>query len=271
MPTLADVRHVALDLDGTLYLGDTVFDVTAGFLADLARMGLGRSFVTNNSSRSKAEYVAHLAHFGIAAEAEEIFTSTDAAIELLRRDLPDARRLWVLAEPAVAAEIEAAGFELTADAPDDVPDAVLVAFDKTLAYSRLCRTAYWISQGLPYIATHPDRICPTDEPTILVDTGAVCAALDAATGRAPDAIAGKPSPRMLHGLCARHGVEHTALAVVGDRLYTDIAMAEAAGAYGALVLTGEATRDDLRPGAPRPDSVFDDVGAFGAALLESRT
>ena len=117
----------------------------------------------------------------------------------------------------------------------------VVGFDTELTFARLCRAAYWISKGKPFIATHPDRICPTDQPTVLVDCGAICAALEQAAGRGPDVVLGKPDPCMLRGILSRHALAPEQLAMVGDRLYTDMAMARRAGALGVLVLTGETT------------------------------
>jgi NagD protein len=167
-------------------------------------------------------------------------------------------------------EVEAAGFIMTADSAADEPDAVLVGFDTSLVYLRLCRAAYWIARGKPFLATHPDRICPTDEPTVLVDCGAICAALREATGREPDAVLGKPDPRMLGGLLRRHGLKPEDLAMVGDRLYTDMEMARRAGAFGVLVLTGEATAEDARHAAPQPDLVAGNIAQFGQFLARSR-
>jgi hypothetical protein len=120
-----------------------------------------------------------------------------------------------------------------------VPQAVVVGFDMTLSYDRLCKAAYWISTGLPFIATHPDMVCPTDQSTVLVDCGAICACLTAATGRWP-VVLGKPDPAILLNLCVRHAVAPEEMAMVGDRIYTDIVMAQKAGAVAVLVLSGEA-------------------------------
>src|SRR5207302_5346002 len=104
-----------------------------------------------------------------------------------------------------------------------------VGFDTTLVFSRLCRAAYWIKQGKPFIATHPDLVCPTDYPTVLVDCGSVCAALEKAAGRSPNAVLGKPDPGMIAGILERHNLAPAELAMAGDRLYTDMEMARLAG------------------------------------------
>src|SRR5690606_3886450 len=118
----------------------------------------------------------------------------------------------------------------------------------------------------PFIATHPDFTCPTDEETVLVDCGSICAALTAATRREPDKVLGKPDPLMLQGLLKRHGLEPGQLAMVGDRLMTDIAMARGAGALGVLVLTGEATAEDAAASSLKPDLIVPSIREFGALL-----
>ena len=268
---LQRLRHIALDMDGTIYHGDEVFDFTNPFLASLRELGIGYSFLTNNSSRSSDDYVAHLRRIGVPAEREQIYTSTQATIAYLREQLPAAQRLFLLGTESMGREMSDAGFTLTADNPKDEPDAVLVGFDLGLSYARLCRAAYWIKQGKPFLASHPDRICPTNEPTVLVDCGAICAALESATGRAPDAVLGKPDPRMLRGLMQRYGLAADELAMVGDRLYTDIEMARRSGAFGVLVLTGEATAAEAAGQNPPPDLVVEDLSGLGKELRAARS
>jgi NagD protein len=161
-----------------------------------------------------------------------------------------------------AGETEAAG----------EPDAVVVGFDTTLDYGRLCRAAWWIGQGKPYVATNPDAVCPTDQPTILPDCGSVCRLLAHATGREPDAVLGKPAPGMMLGLMRRHGLRPDEVAVVGDRLYTDMAMARGAGTVGVLVLTGEATRAQAEsaPAASKPDLIVESVEQLGEMIAAAR-
>ena len=267
---LGDIRHVALDMDGTIYSGGTLFKATLPFLALLKELGIGHTFLTNNSSKSAKDYLAHLHRIGIPAAADQLYTSTQATIEYLREQMPAVRRLFVLGTGSMRKEIEDAGFVLTAENPQDEPDAVVVGFDTELIYARLCRTAYWISQGKPFIATHPDRICPTDKPTVLVDCGAVCAALEKAAGRGPDVVLGKPDPCMLRGILHRHALVPEQLAMVGDRLYTDMAMARKAGALGVLVLTGETTASAAAKHSPPPDVVVSGLGEFGERLRTAR-
>jgi NagD protein len=260
------IRYVAFDMDGTIYLGDKLFAETIPCLAMLARLGIGYTFITNNCSKSQAEYHRHLRAMGLDVEGVSVTTSAQATASLLRSQCPGKQRLFVLGAPGLVDDLVAEGFLI-----DDVePEVVVVGFDLRLSYERLCRTAYLIKQGLPYLATHPDRVCPTNLPTVLPDCGAVCALFESATGRKPDAIAGKPNPSMLAFVMEKHRLRPDEIMVVGDRPYTDIALAKAAGSIGVLTLTGEATRESLSqiPPASQPDIVINHLGEL-QQLLEA--
>jgi NagD protein len=268
---LGKIRHVALDMDGTIYKGSTLFDFSKPFLASLKQMGIGYTFLTNNPSKSVKDYLSKLAGYGINAKADELYTSAQATIEYLHSRYPKARRIFALGTPSMLEEFEKHGFDLCDDSPKDEPELVVVGFDMTLSYSRLCRAAWWISKGKPYIATNPDRVCPTDQPTVLVDCGAICAALNEATGRKPDAVMGKPDPTMLRGILLKHSLQPNELAMVGDRIYTDVAMGHAAGALAVLVLTGEATADDAQKASEPPDITVPSLKEFGEQLRQARS
>lgn len=253
-------------MDGTIYTGGRVFAATGPFLSLLDRLGIGHTFLTNNPSKSVADYLTHLGRMGIHATADQLYTSTQATIEYLREFCPGARRLFILGTPSMGEEFARASYELMPDSEHAVPDAVVVGFDQTLTYARLCRAAWWIKQGKPYLATNPDRVCPTDQATVLVDCGSICAALREASGRAPDAVLGKPDPAMLRGILHQNGLKLAQLAMVGDRLYTDVAMAHRAGALAVLVLTGEATAEEAAGHVPPPDLIVADIAELGEKL-----
>lgn len=270
MARLRKIRHVALDMDGTIYMGSSLFPFTIPFLQRLRSNGIGHSFLTNNPSKNIADYLQKLEKMGIQASRQEMYTTTIATIDYIRSHHPQARNLFLLGTPSMIAEFEAAGFRSTADDPSDRPDAIVVAFDMTLTYSRLCRAAWWISQGLPYIATNPDRVCPTDQEVVLVDCGSLCKCLEHATGRKPDITLGKPDPNMLSGILERHGLRPDEIAMAGDRIYTDVAMARNAGALGVLVLSGETTLETALSSDPAPDITVRDIEVLGELLLEAR-
>ena len=267
---VAKIRHVALDMDGTIYKGSTLFPYTVPFLTRLKNQGIGYSFLTNNPSKSIADYLKHLEKMGLSATACELYTSAQAAIHYLKTSLPAAKHLFILGTPSMTGEFENAGFVSTADDPSDEPNAVVVGFDMTLTYPRLCRAAWWIKCGKPYVATNPDWVCPTDQPTILVDCGSICAALEKATGRKPDVTQGKPQPEMLDGILHAHGLLPHEVAMVGDRVYTDMLMAHNAGAFGVLVLSGEATLTDAQNAVPQPDVILQSIEQWGELIVEAK-
>jgi NagD protein len=267
---LGKIKHIALDMDGTIYKGSTLFPYTAPFLARLKELGVGYSFLTNNPSKSTADYVKHLEKMGLSATADELYTSAHATINYLQIHLPAVKRMFLLGTPSMIGEFEKAGFISVADDAADVPDAVVVGFDMTLTYSRLCRAAWWIKSGKPYLATNPDWVCPTDQPVVLVDCGSICAAIEKATGRVPDVTFGKPKPEMLDGILHANGLLPEEVAMVGDRLYTDMLMAYQAGVLGVLVLSGEATLADAQNAVPSPDLVLQDISQLGELLSSSR-
>ena len=267
---LARIKHVALDMDGTIYMGNSIFPFTIPFLEKLDGMGISYSFLTNNPSKSIDDYLKKLAKMGIHATEEEIYNTTIATIDYIHSHYPEARRLFLLGTPSMISQFEKAGFVSTSDDPDDVPDIIVAAFDMTLQYSRLCRAAWWISQGLPYLATNPDRVCPTNERTILVDCGSICRCLESATGRKPDVTLGKPDPTMLVGIQQQKRVQADEIAMVGDRIYTDIAMAFNANALGCLVLSGETTLEVAKAAPRQPDLIVENIWELGQLLEESR-
>ncbi len=263
---LAGIKHVALDMDGTIYMGDSLFPYTIPFLERLKSMGISYSFLTNNPSKSLDDYLQKLAKMGIHATPEEMYTTTVATIDYIKSHYPEARRLFLLGTPSMISQFEQAGFISTADDADDVPDLIVAAFDLTLVYSRLCRAAWWISQGIPYIATNPDKVCPTNLPTVLVDCGSICKCLEHATGRKPDITLGKPDPNMLLGILQQKQLRPDQIAMVGDRIYTDIAMAQNAGAVGVLVLSGETTLEVANAAPNPPDVIAANIGELGEML-----
>lgn len=262
---LPRVRHVVLDMDGTIYRGSQLFDVTLPFLERLRRLGIGYTFLTNNTARSRADYLGKIRHLGIDVAEEQMYTAADSTIAHLRASLPGVTRVAVLGTPSLVGQFAEEGY----DEDWEQPGAVVVGFDTTLTFERLCRAAYLIERGIPFLATHPDLVCPTDEPTVLVDCGALCACLTAATGRSP-VVLGKPEPALLLDICRRAGVRPGEAAMVGDRLYTDIAMGRRAGVPAVLVLTGEATADEAADCPLPPDLVVADVGELGERLAAAR-
>lgn len=267
---LSNIRHIILDMDGTIYNGSKLFYFTSDFFKTLKELDIHYTYLTNNSSRNVTQYLDKLHGMGLEGTKENIYTSSLATIDYLVSQRKDITKLYVLGTEGLRSEFRESGFLVVGEEDGKEPDAVIVGFDTSLVYKHLCKAGYWIKLGKPFIATHPDRICPTDEPTLLVDCGAICASLESATGRAPDVVLGKPDPGMIWGILERNHLGKDEVAMVGDRLYTDIEMAHRAGVMGVLVLSGEATKDDVIGSSSQPDLVVENIRELGDLLVESR-
>ncbi|MFP4499794.1 MAG: HAD-IIA family hydrolase [Candidatus Hydrogenedentota bacterium] len=256
---LTELRYFLLDMDGTVYLGPAPIPGAAEFLRYLRDTARPHLFFTNNPTKDAARYAEKLHGMGIDAAPGDILTSGEATVRYLQK-ATDHQRLFVLGNDSFTLEVTRGGFTLD----DMAPDAVVLAFDTTLTYAKLERACLLLREGLPFIATNPDRVCPT-EYGFIPDCGAMAALIEAATGRTPTYI-GKPFPTMIRMGLDKLGATPKATAMVGDRLYTDMEMAYRAGTQSVLVLSGETTPADLETAARRPDHVFDSVAALHAAL-----
>ena len=262
MTTLGEIRGWVLDMDGTIFLGDTLLPGAKAFLSLLAERGLPTLLMTNNSSKRPAQYAEKLARLGLNVPEAMIFTSGEATALTLKAQQPGAR-VYLVGTPALEEEFESHGFTLTGDAPD----VAVLGFDTTLTYDKLWKLCDFVRGGLPYIATHPDVNCPLPG-GFMPDIGATIAFVEASTERLPDQIVGKPNPPVVEAVARRTGLPVESLAMVGDRLYTDIALG-AAGMTTVLVLTGETQPEDI-PGTPhQPDYVMRDLQALHDALRAS--
>lgn len=266
---LSKIRHIVMDMDGTIYLGSRIFPFTLDFLGLLGELGIGYSFLTNNPTRSPKDYILKLAAMGIPCTEEQMLTTARTVVEYIGRHYPAARRIYVLGTESLQELFTASGYSLVDENDPVAPDVLVVSFDTTLVYPRLCKAAWWASKGVPYIATNPDRVCPSEFETVLVDCGSIQKCIEYATGRAADIVLGKPDPTMLLELEDKLGLAPDEVAMVGDRVYTDIEMGRRAGALPVLVLSGETTPEQAAEAARPGDLVVRDLAEFGD-LLRSR-
>ena len=260
---LAQIRCFLLDMDGTFYLGEKLIEGSLDFLEALRRTGRDAWFLTNNSSKSVADYVRKLQRLGIAAEPSDFLTSAQATAHYLKKHWGN-RRIYVGGTKSLLAEFSAAGLNVTDVYGEDI-EGVVCGFDTELTFKKLDDLSRLLTKGLPYIATHPDMVCPT-EYGFVPDCGAVCEMLFHATGRRPEAVIGKPEPLMPQMAMELSGVTPEETAVVGDRLHTDIESGLRAGAAGILVFSGETTPEILAASPTRPTMTLADCGEILAAL-----
>jgi HAD superfamily hydrolase (TIGR01457 family) len=248
---LKKIKVFALDMDGTIYLGNKIFPFTLPFLEGLKNAGKKYVFLTNNSSKNSGNYYDKLKKMGIETDRSMIYTSGDATIEYMKGIRPGAR-VFLMGTRNLEEDFRNAGFSL-----DEIsPDFVVLGFDLTFTYEKLDKACRFIRQGVPFIATHPDFNCPMEENQMAPDCGALSAAITAATGVKPKVI-GKPNQEMLEGLLNRTGVSKEELCIMGDRLITDIKMGLDFGILNILVLTGEAKEEDLMGSSILPDFVIE--------------
>ena len=247
---LAPVRCFLLDMDGTFYLGDRLIDGSLDFLAALERTGRTARFLTNNSSKSASVYAKKLERMGVDARYRDVISSAHAAAHYCMKTFPG-KKCYLLGNPMLREELLAMGMTLT----EEDADYVLVAFDTTLDYKKMCVVCDYIREGKPYIATHPDYNCPT-ETGFIPDMGAIMAFIEASTGRKADVILGKPHRGIVDEALARTGFSLGEMAMVGDRLYTNVATGVNHGMTGILVLSGEATMEDVKASDVKPDLIF---------------
>ena len=260
---LQSIRLYLFDMDGTLYLGERLYDFTIELLETIKSTGRRYLFMTNNSSKSVEDYVKKLAKLGITATREDFITSSQATAYYLKLHYPN-HRLYVCGTQSLKRELEREGFIVTENLAD--VDCIVMGFDTELTFKKLEDVSRMLltRENLPYIATNPDYVCPTEFGSV-PDCGSVCDMIFNATGKRPVVI-GKPSPLMPELAMARHGYTKEETAVVGDRIYTDVKSGLNAGITGILVLSGETTPEILVKSEDKPHLVLENASAIIKAL-----
>ena len=245
------------DMDGTLYLGNRLYDFTAELLETIGQTGGKYLFMTNNSSKSVADYIAKLQTMGIEATEEDFMTSSQATADYLHKHHPG-KRLYVCGTQSLKQELRKEGFAVTQNL--DEVDCIVMGFDTELTFQKLHDVSYLLltRPELPYVATNPDLVCPTEFGSV-PDCGSICIGIKNATGREPVVI-GKPSPLMPELAMERLGISREQTCVVGDRIYTDIKSGLNAGVTGILVMSGETTPEILAQSPDKPHLVLQDAG-----------
>lgn len=250
------------DMDGTLYLGDRLFAFTKDLLTAIRANGSRYMFMTNNSSKSVQAYIDKLAKLGIEASYEDFITSSQATAYYLKKHYPGAV-LYVCGTNSLKQELTSQGFRVT-EKLDEV-ECIVMGFDTELTFQKLHDVSYMLAtRELPYIATNPDYVCPTEFGSV-PDCGSVCNMIFNATGKRPVVI-GKPEPLMPMLAMEQWGCDAEETAVIGDRIYTDIKSGLRAGTVTMLVMSGETTEDILEKSPDKPDFVLSDAGEILKAL-----
>ena len=250
---LASKKLFLFDMDGTLYLGDRLFDFTISLLAEIRRTGGKYLFMTNNSSKSVADYIKKLEKLGISSTREDFITSSQATAYYLHKH-HEGQRLYVCGTESLKEELRWEGFTVTEKVEET--DCIVMGFDTELTFRKLHDVSYLLlTRELPYIATNPDLVCPTEFGSV-PDCGSVCGMIFNATGKRPVVI-GKPSPLMPQLAMDRLGYSKEETCVIGDRIYTDVKSGLNAGITGILVMSGETTPEILAQSEDKPHLVLE--------------
>ena len=246
------IKCFLMDMDGTIYLGDRLLPGAHEWLALLNERNVAYYFLTNNSSRSRIEYAEKLQRLGLDVPEEKIFTSGEATVLYLRKEFPHSS-FYVVGTPPLVREFDRHGLRLAGSEAD----VAVLGFDTTLTYEKLWKLYDLVAAGKPYIATHPDINCPT-ETGFKPDIGSMIELVATSTGRRPDVIVGKPYAPIVNALAEKTGFSVEEHCMIGDRLYTDIALGQW-GILTALVLSGETKAEDLAESEFQPDLVVRDI------------
>ena len=237
-------------MDGTFYLGNNLIEGSLDFIDKVRATGRDFLFLTNNSSHNADFYVKRLHGMGLDVPREKILTSGEATADKLNQLYPG-KRAFVLGNEYLIEEFTQMGVIVD----QENPEIVVIGYDTTLDYKKMTRVCDLVRAGLPYIATHPDFNCPT-ETGFAPDIGAIMAFIEASAFRRPELIVGKPNTGIVEAALRRTGLKTGEMAMVGDRLYTDIETGLRSGMLSILVMSGETTEEMLAKSETVPDLKF---------------
>ena len=250
MSALSNIQLFVLDMDGTFYLGDQILEGSLEFLKKVEETGRKFIFFTNNSSKTGEDYIRKLKKMDCEITKNQIMTSGDVTIAYLQTYYPD-KKVYLMGMDTVKREFIDNGIHLV---EDEQPDVVVIAFDMSLTYQSLEKACTYIRNGAVFLATHLDINCPTED-GFIPDCGAMCSAISLSTGKKPKYL-GKPFPETMEMILKNTGYTKDQIAMVGDRLYTDVATGVNNNSNGILVLSGETKQEDLKSSDIIPTAVY---------------
>ena len=254
--SIKDKKLFLLDMDGTIYLGNRLFDGTLDFLNLIKNTGRRAMFLTNNSSKSLDKYVEKLNGMGIDVNREDFLSSVQATVKFLKENYGD-KKIYALGTESFKKELIESGLNIT-DKVEDGIKCLIMGFDTELTFKKLEDACIILGDdSVDYIATNPDLVCPTEFGSV-PDCGSVSIMLKNATGRYPRFI-GKPQPEMINLAVEKSGFTKEETCIMGDRLYTDIASGINAGVSTIFVLSGEGTMEDVETGEWKPEFIYENI------------
>ena len=250
---LQSIELFLLDMDGTIYLDEDLFDGSLDFINTLIENKIPYIFLTNNSSKNINDYVNKLNRLNIPGTKENLFTSGNAMGLYLNKNYPN-KKVYLVGTDSLYDQLK----EYHINFDDQNPDIVVVGFDRELNYQKLEKACEFLDNGAIFLATNCDLVCPIKNHRYIPDCGSMCQMITNATGKTPTYI-GKPSPEMIYILSNKLNIETSKIAMVGDRVYTDITAGFNANAYTICVLSGESTMETINNSTVKPDLIVNSV------------
>ncbi|MDD6070335.1 MAG: HAD-IIA family hydrolase [Clostridiales bacterium] len=245
------------DIDGTVCKGNQLFRGVREFLVDIRECGGQFVFITNNSTTSIRDYIKRFEGMGIVTDDTNFVTASYATVRYLKKN-HSGELIYVMGTTSFIRELRRNHIRVTTDCTDSEIACVLISYDSQMTYEKIRDTCELLStREVDYVATNPDLVCPI-EFGFVPDCGAICEMLEHAIKRKPLYI-GKPETAMIEDALKMNPFTKEETLVVGDRLYTDILSGYRAGVETALVLTGEATKEDAERSDYKPDYIFDSI------------
>ena len=263
MSNLKDKKLFLLDMDGTIYLDDDLFDGTLDFLNYVKSIGGRYIFLTNNSSKGVDKYIEKLENLGIKSTAEDFLTSTDATILYLKQK--DYKKIYAFGTESFVKQLEDAGLNVTTEREEGI-DCLCLSNDTELTFKKLDDACILLGGDIDYIATNPDWVCPTWYGYV-PDCGSFAQIIETATKKLPKFI-GKPEPDMAYLAMQATGFSKEETVLLGDRLYTDIACGVNAGISTVFVLSGEGTMEDVKSSDKKPEFIYENIRKLYEDLVQ---
>lgn len=250
---LKDVKLFLLDMDGTLYFDDELIPGAYDFISTLQKYNKHFCYLTNNSSKSHQDYIKKLNKLGLPCLDNQVFTSGMAMALFLKNYRPN-KKIYLVGTKALENELLSYGIKID----ENNPDIVVVGFDRELTYQKLEKACHFLFNGLEFLATNVDKVCPVKDQRYIPDCGSICDMLELATKRKPQYI-GKPSKEMINILLEEYGYLSSETVMIGDRIYTDILTAKNAKTKSILVLSGETKMIDVEKSNIKPDYIVNSI------------
>jgi len=258
MDKIENTELFIFDMDGTIYLSNSLINGSLELIEKLNKKNIDYIFLTNNSSKNVSDYEKKLAKLGINVDQKHIVSSGEVTASHIKEIKEEnENNVYVVGTKSLEKVFKNYGFNVV-DNRDDNVDYLVLGFDTSLTYQKLWDAHYLINNGVKYYATNPDKVCPLENNESMPDCGAIINLLKTSTNKEP-IVVGKPNELMVEYIAKEFNVERKNISMVGDRLYTDIKMAETSGINSILVLTGETDRSDLVDSTIKPNFVVESV------------